>query len=109
MRHISIPFSNSKQLVVDLKAVIAFLYYLIEKLGLKVEIKYGEDKKQKDGIVLEQSVKEKEKVEKGKTITLKVNKLKENDDKKENNIKNETTTNTTTNNNTNNTTTNTTT
>ena len=32
-------------------------------------------KKKKDNIVLEQSVKEKEKIEKGKTITLTVNKI----------------------------------
>ena len=75
----------------------------IEKLGLKVEIKYSEDKNKKAGIVLVQSVKEKEKVEKGKTITLTINKLKDNNDKK-----NETTntiTNTTTNTPTTNTTT----
>ena len=52
----------------------------IEKLGLKVKIKYSEDKKA--GIVLAQSVKEKEKVEKGKTITLTIGKLKDNNDKK---------------------------
>ena len=79
----------------------------IEKLGLKVEIKYSEDKNKKAGIVLVQSVKEKEKVEKGKTITLTINKLKDNNDKK-----NETTntiTNTITNTTTNTPTTNTTT
>ena len=48
---------------------------LIEAKGLKVEIKYSENKKKKDNIVLEQSVKEKEKIEKGKTITLTVNKI----------------------------------
>ena len=87
----------------------------IEKLGLKVEIKYSEDTKKKDGIVLAQSVKEKEKVEKGKTVTLTINKLKEkeDDDKndKENEVTNTTTntvTNTTTDNKNNTTTTNTT-
>lgn len=68
----------------------------IEKLGLKVEIKYSEDKKA--GIVLAQSVKEKEKVEKGKTITLTIGKLKDNNDKK--NETTNTTTNTITNTNT---------
>lgn len=64
----------------------------IEKLGLKVEIKYGEDKKQKNNVVLKQSVKKDEKVEKGKTITLTINKLKNtgnNDDNKNNTITNE--------------------
>ena len=68
----------------------------IEKLGLKVKIKYSEDKKA--GIVLAQSVKEKEKVEKGKTITLTIGKLKDNNDKK--NETTNTTTNTITNTNT---------
>ena len=75
----------------------------IEEIGLKVEIKYSEDKSKKDGIVLEQNVKEKEKVEKGKTITLTINKIKDtSNDDKTNTIKNETVTNTTTNTTTNN-------
>ena len=59
----------------------------IEKLGLKVEIKYKEDTSKKEAIVLTQSVKEKEKVEKGKTITLTVNKIEKtnNDNKNEEN------------------------
>ena len=85
----------------------------LEKLGLKVEIKYDENKKKKDSIVLEQSIKEKEKVEKGKTVTLTINKLKDtsddDDDDKKNTIKNETKENTTTNTNKDNATTNTTT
>ena len=72
---------------------------LIEAKGLKVDIKYSEDKKKKEDVVLAQSVKEKEKIEKGKTITLTINKL----SKPENNIGN-TTENTTTNNTTTNTT-----
>lgn len=79
----------------------------LEKLGLKVEIKYKEDKKQKENVVLEQSVKKETKVEKGTTITLTVNKI----EKPANNV-NETGTNEVTNNtitNTTNTTTNTTT
>lgn len=47
---------------------------LIEDLGLKVEIEYKENKDKDDGIVLTQSVKEKDKVEIGKTITLTVSK-----------------------------------
>lgn len=57
---------------------------LIEAKGLKVEIKYSEDKKKKDDVVLAQSVKEKEKIEKGKTITLTINKLSKNENKVEN-------------------------
>ena len=64
-----------------------------------VEIKYSEDKKKKEDIVLAQSVKEKEKVEKGKTITLTVNKISKNENKVENTTTNEVT-NTTTNTNT---------
>ena len=60
----------------------------IEKIGLKVEIKYSEDKNKKDGIVLAQSVKEKENVEKGKTITLTINKI---ENKDNNDIENTTT------------------
>lgn len=60
----------------------------IEAKGLKVETKYSEDKKKKNGIVLSQSVKEKEKVDKGSTITLTVNKLKETGNDKENTITN---------------------
>lgn len=47
---------------------------LLEDLGLKVEVKFEENKDKDDGIVLTQSVKEKEKVEVGKTITLTVSK-----------------------------------
>lgn len=72
---------------------------LLEAKGLKVEIKYSEDKKKKEDIVLAQSVKEKEKVEKGKTITLTVNKISKNENKVENTTTNEVT-NTTTNTNT---------
>lgn len=72
---------------------------LLEAKGLKVEIKYSEDKKKKEDIVLAQSVKEKEKVEKGKTITLTVNKISKNENKVENTTINEVT-NTTTNTNT---------
>lgn len=66
---------------------------LIEEKGLKVDIKYSEDKNKKEDIVLAQSVKEKEKIEKGKTVTLTINKL----SKPENTIENETIDNTTTN------------
>ncbi len=68
----------------------------LEKLGLKVEIKYKEDKKQKENVVLEQSVKKETKVDKGSTIVLTVNKI----EKPENNVddnKTNSTTNTTTN------------
>lgn len=47
----------------------------IEKLGLKVETKNGEDKSKADGIVLQQSVKKDDQIEKGKTVTLTINKL----------------------------------
>lgn len=47
----------------------------LENLGLKVEVKYDEEPSKKDGIVLRQSIKAKEKVEKGKTVTLTVNKI----------------------------------
>ena len=60
----------------------------LEALGLKVEIKYEKNKDKAENIVLKQSVKEKEKVEKGKTITLTINKLKD-----EGNGKNEISTN----------------
>ena len=60
----------------------------IEALGLKVEIKYSEDSKKKDGIVLSQSSKKGEQLEKGKTITLTINKIE--------NTKTNTVTNTTT-------------
>ena len=46
----------------------------LEAKGLKVEIKYSEDKNKKDGIVLKQSIEEKKKVDKGTTITITVNK-----------------------------------
>ena len=70
-----------------------------EKRFKMVEEKYSEDKKKKEDIVLAQSVKEKEKVEKGKTITLTVNKISKNENKVENTTINEVT-NTTTNTNT---------
>ena len=47
----------------------------IEKLGLKVEVKSGEDKAKADEIVLQQNVKEGTQIEKGKTVSLTVNKL----------------------------------
>ena len=47
----------------------------IEKLGLKVDTKNDEDKSKKDGVVLSQSVKKDTQIEKGKTITLTINKL----------------------------------
>ena len=47
----------------------------IEAIGLKVEIKYREDTKKKDGVVLSQSVDKNKEVEKGKTITLVINKI----------------------------------
>ena len=47
----------------------------IEALGLKVEVKYSEDKNKKDGVVLTQSAKKDEQLEKGKTVTLTVNKI----------------------------------
>lgn len=62
----------------------------IEALKLKVDIKYKEDKTKQEGIVLAQSVKEKEKVEIGKTITLTINKI-ENNNTNENTIGGETT------------------
>lgn len=68
----------------------------LEKLGLKVEIKYREDKKQKENVVLEQSVKKDTKVEKGSTVVLTINKI----EKPQNNVNEEktnSTTNTTTN------------
>ena len=77
---------------------------LLEAKGLKVEIKYSEDKKKKEDIVLAQSVKEKEKVEKGKTITLTVNKISKNENKVENTTTNEVTNTTNTNTTTTNTT-----
>ena len=46
----------------------------IEALGLKVEIKTKENKDKKDGIVLEQSVKKDTEIEKGKTVTITINK-----------------------------------
>lgn len=64
---------------------------LIEAKGLKVDIKYSEDKKKKEDVVLAQSVKEKEKVEKGKTITLTINKLSKPENKVENTTENTTT------------------
>ncbi len=66
----------------------------LEDIGLKVKITYKEDKTKAEGIVLEQSVKVKEKVEKGATITLTINKIEE-PDNNENTITNETVTNTT--------------
>lgn len=46
----------------------------LEGLGLKAEIKYDEDKKKDDGVVLKQSKDDGTKVEKGTTITLTINK-----------------------------------
>lgn len=70
----------------------------LETKGLQVETKYGEDKKKKNGIVLSQSIKEKEKVDKGSIITLTINKLKNSgNNDKENVITNEVTTKPTTN------------
>lgn len=65
-------------------------------LKLKVEVKYKEDKKQKDGIVLQQSVEKNKKVEEGTTIVITVNKRKSTGGNTQTN-----TTNTTTNTNTN--------
>ena len=56
----------------------------IEKLGLKVEIKYGEDTKKNDGIVLTQSVNKDAEIEKGKTVTLTINKITNKGDNKTN-------------------------
>jgi len=56
----------------------------LEKIGLKVEIKYKEDDRKKDGIVLDQSINEGTEVEKGKTITLTINKIEKKDDNKTN-------------------------
>lgn len=57
--------------VVGLKASEA--KKIIEAKGLKVEIKYDEDKSKDDGIVLRQSKEEKLKVEKGTVVTITVN------------------------------------
>ncbi|MFR5190942.1 MAG: PASTA domain-containing protein [Clostridia bacterium] len=46
----------------------------IEDKGLKVAIKYETDKSKADGIVLKQSTKSGDKVDKGSTITITVNK-----------------------------------
>ena len=64
----------------------------LEAKGLKVEIKYDEDEKKKDGIVLKQSVKEKDKVDKGSKITITVNKI---ENKTNNEVNGNTITNTT--------------
>lgn len=48
---------------------------LLEDKGLKVKVAYKEDKKKADSVVLAQDVKEKEKIEIGKTVTLTVNKI----------------------------------
>ena len=48
---------------------------VLEAKGLVVETKYEENKNKKDGIVLKQSVNEKEKVDKGSKITITVNKI----------------------------------
>ena len=48
---------------------------LLEDKGLVVKVTYKEDKKKADSIVLAQSVKEKDKIEIGKTVTLTVNKI----------------------------------
>lgn len=47
----------------------------LEEKGLKVEIKYSQDKKKKEGIVLKQSIKAKEKVEKDSKVILTINKI----------------------------------
>ena len=58
----------------------------LESIGLKVEIKYKENKDKKDNVVLEQSIKNNEQVEKGKTVILTINKIE--NDKKTNTITN---------------------
>ena len=65
---------------------------LLEAKGLKVETKYSEDKNKKNGIVLKQSVKESEKVDKGSSITLTINKIETTSNGKDNTITNEVTT-----------------
>ena len=77
----------------------------LEKIGLKVDTVNGDDSTKKDGVVLKQSVKKDEQVEKGKTITLTINKI---GSSAENEITNETTENTTVDNTTTENTTNTT-
>lgn len=62
----------------------------LENNGLLVKVEYSEDKSKNEGIVLKQSVKEKEKVEKGSTITITINK-KQNTNVNTNTIVNETT------------------
>ena len=57
----------------------------LEDKKLKVEIVYEENKDKDNGIVIKQSVKEKEKVTEGTTITLTVNKIKEPEEKPEDN------------------------
>ena len=47
----------------------------IEAIGLKVEIKYSEDKNKADGVVLAQSNSADEEIEKGKTVILTINKI----------------------------------
>ena len=47
---------------------------LLEDKGLVVKVNYKEDKTKTEGIVLSQDVKEKQKIEVGKTVTLTVNK-----------------------------------
>lgn len=65
----------------------------LKEKGFQVEVKYKTEKQKEDGIVLSQSIKEKEMVKKGTTITLTVNKL-ENSGDKENKVENDITTNT---------------
>ena len=48
---------------------------LLEDKGLKISVEYKENKGKADGIVLEQAIKEKEKVSVGSTIKLIVNKI----------------------------------
>ena len=70
---------------------------ILEDKKLKVEVVYEENKKKDDGIVLKQSVKDKEKVKEGAIITITVNKIKNNDNNDNNNDDNEKPTNTQTN------------
>lgn len=79
---------------------------ILEDKKLKVEVVYEENKKKDDGIVLKQSVKDKEKVKEGAIITITVNKIKNNDNNDDNEKPTNTQTNTQTNTDSGNTTTN---
>ena len=70
----------------------------LEDKGLKVSVKYEQDKNKTDGVVLKQSVKKGEKVDKGTTITITVNKKE--DTSKNNTVVNNVTAGNTTNTNT---------